>query len=73
MSQDGILEVNGELRKYPEDRLPPTVAKLLEDMGLEPGKVVAEVNGDIVSRNDFASRALASGDRVELVRFVGGG
>ncbi len=73
MSLTAMLVVNGETRGYAASELPGTVGELLASLGLDPGMVVAEVNGVIVKRVDFASHGLFSGDRVELVRFVGGG
>lgn len=64
------VTVNGESR----DIAPGcTVAALLEQLGLEPKFVVAQVNEDIVARTDFGARVIHAGDNVELVRFVGGG
>jgi thiamine biosynthesis protein ThiS len=64
------LTVNGELRRIPG---PATVADLLRHLGLDPRTVVVELNREIVRRPQVAATALASGDRVELVHFVGGG
>ena len=50
-----------------------TVLALLAARGHEPRAVVVELNGAIVPAADFASRALADGDTVEIVQFVGGG
>jgi thiamine biosynthesis protein ThiS len=49
------------------------LAGLLEELSLEKNTVIAELNGVIVPVEAFSSRALNAGDRVELVRFVGGG
>ena len=50
-----------------------TVLALLDARGHAPKAVVVELNGQIVPAADFASRALADGDTVEIVQFVGGG
>ncbi len=68
-----VLTVNGETREYGEADFPGTVEALAQSLGLDPTGIVAEVNGDIVRREDIACHALAGGDTVELVRFVGGG
>ena len=51
-----------------------TLTALLATLGV-PVKAVAamEHNGEPVSRADQASRSLADGDRIELVRAVAGG
>ncbi|OQX18938.1 MAG: thiamine biosynthesis protein ThiS [Desulfobulbaceae bacterium A2] len=50
-----------------------TVAELLVQLGLTAATVVVEHNGDILVPAHYAERRLAEGDRLELVRFVGGG
>ncbi len=54
-------------------RLPCTVEAFLVARGLPPKTVVVEHNGEPVLHWEFASRALASGDRLEVVRIVAGG
>ncbi len=51
-----------------------TLTSLLDALGV-PTKAVAamEHNGEPISRADHASRSLADGDRIELVRAVAGG
>jgi sulfur carrier protein len=46
---------------------------LIRTLGLDPGVLVAELNGEIVPREEYPNRALAPGDMLELVRLVGGG
>jgi sulfur carrier protein len=61
---------NGDPVTLPEGaRLPDLFAAV----GVGAKWVVAEVNGDAVDRADMADRALADGDRIELVRAVAGG
>jgi sulfur carrier protein len=50
-----------------------TVAGLLEEAGYGARRVAVEVNGEIVPRSAHAGRALAEGDRVEIVHALGGG
>lgn len=69
MSQLEIL-VNGEPRHLPG---PATAADLLRHLGLDPRTVVVELNRKIVRRLQLNDTALAEGDAVELVHFVGGG
>jgi thiamine biosynthesis protein ThiS len=70
MSRRMQLTVNGENREV-EDGL--SVEALLRRLGLEPAKVAVERNLEIVSRSRFGATALAAGDRLEIVQFVGGG
>jgi thiamine biosynthesis protein ThiS len=62
--------VNGEPRRVPS---PATAADLLRQLGLDSRTVVVELNRRIVRRPDLGDTALADGDAVELVHFVGGG
>jgi thiamine biosynthesis protein ThiS len=64
------IMVNGEPRRVPA---PATAADLLRYLGLDPRTVVLELNRKIVRRPQLDGTALADGDAVELVHFVGGG
>ena len=64
------IMVNGEPRRVPG---PATAADLLRHLGLDPRTVVVELNRKIVRRPQLNDTALADGDAVELVHFVGGG
>jgi thiamine biosynthesis protein ThiS len=50
-----------------------TVAALLAAIGLDTRKVAVERNEEIVPRSTYATIALAEGDRLEIVHFIGGG
>jgi sulfur carrier protein len=65
-----IVQINGEKREI-EAAL--SVAQLLEQLGIRPGRVVVELNRDVVSRDAFQNIFLKEGDIVEIVHFVGGG
>jgi thiamine biosynthesis protein ThiS len=62
--------VNGDDRRVPG---PATLLDLLDHLGLDPRTVVVELNREIVRRPRLGETALAEGDSVELVHFVGGG
>ncbi|MCL4671896.1 MAG: sulfur carrier protein ThiS [Sphingomonadaceae bacterium] len=63
------LTVNGEPRRTTA----PTIAALAAELELDPAKVAVERNGEIVPRSTLAEAALADGDVLEIVHFVGGG
>lgn len=65
-----VINVNGEKREIVEGL---TIAQLLEELNIRPGRVVIELNRDIVSREAYASAILKEGDALEIVHFVGGG
>jgi sulfur carrier protein len=64
------VTVNGEAREVPD---PITVRGLIELLALSGGPVAVERNGEVVPRAEHATTALAAGDVVEIVHFVGGG
>ncbi|HEY3695460.1 sulfur carrier protein ThiS [Phenylobacterium sp.] len=64
------LTINGETRAIgPVGDL----AALVMSLGLDPRKVAVERNLEIVPRSAYAATALADGDRIEIVHFIGGG
>jgi thiazole synthase len=63
------LTVNGEPRRA----APGSIADLVRSLELEPTKVAVERNGEIVPRSTLADVAIAEGDVLEIVHFVGGG
>lgn len=50
-----------------------TVASLIDALGLTGQRLAVEVNGEIVPRGEHAAHILREGDKVELVRAIGGG
>lgn len=67
------LTVNGVEKTFDADNMPGTISDLLEQMNISQATVVAELNGKIINRRDFAETKIAPGHTIELVRFVGGG
>ena len=63
------LTINGEEREASAS----SVEALVTELGLDPRKVAVERNLEIVPRSTYAATALADGDRIEIVQFVGGG
>ena len=64
------VQVNGKKIQVSDGT---TAAGLLHQLGIEPERVVVEVNLNIVKRAQLASVTLQPGDQVEIVHFVGGG
>jgi len=67
-----MLRINGTQREFEGD-LPATLAELLQAMKIDQATVVAEIDGQVVERKDFAATPIRPGQAIELVRFVGGG
>ena len=64
------LQVNG---KEVELDAPIPLVLYIEKLGVNPRAVAVEHNGEIIQREQFAAVVLQEGDRVEIVRMVGGG
>jgi thiamine biosynthesis protein ThiS len=61
--------INGEASSIAGVR---TVAELLRHLALE-GRLAVEINGRIVPRGEYGSHPVHEGDRIEIVRAIGGG
>ncbi len=64
------IQVNGE-PQFVQPEL--TVADLVEQWELVPQRLAIELNLKILPRSSWAETKLQSGDRLEVVHFVGGG
>lgn len=64
------IHVNGESRGIGDGQ---TVAGLLRELDIRTDRVAVELNLEILDRQDFESRGLREGDRVEILSFIGGG
>lgn len=64
------LTINGEQRRFSTDM---TVDQLLSSIGLDGRKVAIERNLEIVPKSEYGATILQSGDKLEIVHFIGGG
>lgn len=64
------IRLNGEERSCPAGL---SLLETLGQLGYEPRLVVVEFNGEILSRQAWASQPVAEGDVLEVVTIVGGG
>jgi len=64
------VQINGEPREVSAGT---TVAALLLSLNLPVDGVAVAINLDVVPRGQHAERELVAGDRVEIIRAVGGG
>jgi thiamine biosynthesis protein ThiS len=69
----GLLKINGKEQMFPDNKMPATIADLLRQLGVKATTVVAELEGQIIERKNFATTTLIAGQNIELVRFVPGG
>jgi sulfur carrier protein len=64
------VTVNGTDQDVPEAIALPS---LIESLGLRPGSVVVERNGEALTPGELRATVLTDGDRLEIVRAVAGG
>jgi len=62
--------INGEEYKT---ATPITLQDLLQQRGWDLNRVAVELNGNVVSKQDYALTNLSESDKLEIVSFVGGG
>jgi thiazole synthase len=64
------ITLNGESRSVAEV---PTIAALVRELNLLPETLLIEHNGLALHREEWKSRALREGDKIEFIRVVAGG
>lgn len=50
-----------------------TLKEILINLNIEQKNIIAEVNGEVVTKDDFSNKIINENDIIELIRFVGGG
>jgi len=64
------ITLNGEQHKF---NAGITITGLLQQFKLEPGRIVVQLNEEIINRGRYSSHQLKDGDCLELVKFMAGG
>ena len=64
--------VNGQVREVPATE-PAMLAEVLAALDLKADRIAVEHNGKISRRTAWGETPVQSGDRLEIVHFVGGG
>ncbi|MFP7478847.1 sulfur carrier protein ThiS [Terribacillus saccharophilus] len=65
------IQLNGRQQELSADI--KTVAQLLASLSLEKRVVIVELNKEIINKSAYTEQPIRSGDKVELIHFVGGG
>ncbi len=65
------VTINGEKTELPGEV--ETVSGLLQHFRLNQQVIIVECNAEIIEKSKHAETYLASGDKIEVVHFVGGG
>jgi sulfur carrier protein len=67
------IVLNGQTRIFETLATPVSLAQVIAELQLKGDRIAVEHNGEIVQRAQWPTVPLASGDRLEVVHFVGGG
>ena len=62
--------VNGEEKIFREG---VTIFRLLNELSIKPQGIAVELNLEIAPKGRYSETVLKNGDRIEIVRMVGGG
>jgi len=64
------IYVNGDLRQFP---LEINIISILESLNISSKHIAIEINESLVFRSDWEKTNLKDGDKVEIVKAIGGG
>jgi sulfur carrier protein len=67
------LVINGQSRSFPTLDESSTMAQVVVALDLKGDRIAVEHNGTISPRTTWDDQKVSSGDRLEVVHFVGGG
>ena len=67
------LAINAQDRSFDNLTSPVSLAQVIAAMELKGDRIAVEHNGQIVQRARWSETPVSSGDRLEVVHFVGGG
>ena len=67
------VTLNGQTREFPELKPESALRDVVDALKLQGDRVAVEHNGEIVPRTEWQTATVRSGDRLEIVHFVGGG
>lgn len=73
MNEDFTLVLNGKERPLDGLCAPASLSTVLQHLALRQDRIAVELNGELAPRTGWAAQLVQSGDRLEIVHFVGGG
>ena len=62
--------INGDLKKFPSET---NIVSVLESLNISSKHIAIEINESLVFRSDWQKTNLKDGDKVEIVKAIGGG
>ena len=73
MEKSLTLMLNGRERRLESIASPAMLDVVLSALALRADRIAVELNGELAPRTGWAGQAVHSGDKLEVVHFVGGG
>ncbi len=67
------IQLNGQQRSLESLESPSPLSIVISALELKADRIAVEHNGEIVTRTTWPNTQIATGDRLEIVHFVGGG
>ncbi len=67
------IQINGQSRTIEGLAAPTSLDQLIEALTLKADRIAVEHNGQIAPRTSWSGVVVDSGDKLEIVHFVGGG
>ena len=62
--------INGDLKKFPQET---NIVFVLESLNISSKHIAIEINENLVFRSNWQETNLKDGDKVEIVKAIGGG
>ena len=62
--------INGDLKKFPREI---NIVSVLESLNISSKHIAIEINESLIFRSDWEKTNLEDGDKVEIVKAIGGG
>jgi sulfur carrier protein len=73
MSTPLTIQLNGQQRTLDALESPSPLSLVINALELKADRIAVEHNGEIVTRTTWSEAQITTGDRLEIVHFVGGG
>lgn len=64
------VKINGENHTFNDDI---TLENIINELNITINSIVAEVNGQVITKEKFSNTVIKDNDIIELIKFVGGG
>lgn len=64
------IKVNGRLYNF-DDNI--TLENIINQLNISSQNIIAEVNGEVITKEEFNKTVIENNSVIELIKFVGGG